>query len=108
MPGRVFVGQRKEGFAVNLGPVFDLVNFVPVEGDSVAGAGDGAGFPDGITQNVANNQVNDANVTTLALEIHKSCLTGSGNGVIGGWTSASLRQSRLLNPVATFARPDVP
>ncbi len=34
MPGRVFVGQRKEGFAVNLGPVFDLVNFVPVEGDS--------------------------------------------------------------------------
>ena len=29
MPGRVFVGQRKEGFAVNLGRVFDLVNFVP-------------------------------------------------------------------------------
>jgi hypothetical protein len=107
-PGKVFVGQRKEGFAVNLGPVFDLVNFVPVEGDSAPGAGDGAGFPDGITQNVANNQVNDANVTTLALEIHKSCLTGNGNGVIGGWTSASLRQSRLLNPVATFARPDVP
>jgi hypothetical protein len=44
-PGRVFVGQRKEGFAVNLGPVFDLVNFVPVEGDSAPGAGDGGGFP---------------------------------------------------------------
>lgn len=106
-PGRVFVGQRKEGFAVNLGPVFDLVNFVPVEGDSAPGAKDGKGFPGGITQNVANNQVDDANVTTLALEIHKSCLTGSGNGVIGGWTSASLRQGRLMNPVATFARPDV-
>ena len=45
MPGRVFVGQRKEGFAVNLGPVFDLVNFVPVEGDSAPGAGDGGGLP---------------------------------------------------------------
>src|SRR5882672_3741863 len=40
MPGRVFVGQRKEGFAVNLGRVFDLVNLVPVEGDSRPGAGD--------------------------------------------------------------------
>lgn len=107
MPGKVFVGQRKEGFAVNLGPVFDLVNFVPVDGDKVPGSGDGMGFPGGIKQNVANNQVNDANVTTLALEIHKSCLTGTGNGNIGGWTSASLRQGRLLNPLATFARPDV-
>jgi hypothetical protein len=107
MPGKVFVGQRKEGFAVNLGPVFDLVNFVPVEGDSAAGAGDGKGFPGGITQSRLNNQVDDANVTTLALEVHKSCLTGSGNGVIGGWTSASLRQARLLNPLPTFARPEV-
>ena len=107
MPGKVFVGQRKEGFAVNLGPVFDLVNFVPVEGDSVAGAGDGGGFPGDITQSRLNNQVDDANVTTLALEVHKSCLIGSGNGVIGGWTSASLRQARLLNPLPTFARPEV-
>jgi hypothetical protein len=107
MPGKVFVGQRKEGFAVNLGPVFDLVNFVPVEGDSAPGAGDGGGFPGGITQSRANNQVDDANVTTIALEVHKSCLTGSGNGVIGGWTSASLRQARLLNPLPTFARPEV-
>jgi hypothetical protein len=107
MPGKVFVGQRKEGFAVNLGPVFDLVNFVPVEGDSAPGAGDGGGFPGGITQSRANNQVDDANITTIALELHKSCLTGNGNGVIGGWTSASLRQARLLNPQPTFARPDV-
>ena len=106
-PGRVFVGQRKEGFAVNLGPVFDLVNFVPVEGDSAPGAGDGGGFPGGITQKRANNQVDDANVTTIALEVHKNCLTGSGNGVIGGWTSASMRQARLLNPLPTFARPEV-
>jgi hypothetical protein len=107
MPGRVFVGQRKEGFAVNLGRVFDLVNIVPVEGDSAPGAGDGGGFPGGITQSRANNTIDDANVTAIALELHKSCLTGAGNGVIGAWTSASLRQARVLNPLATFARPEV-
>ena len=30
--GRVFAGQRAEYFAVNLGPLFDLVNFVPDPG----------------------------------------------------------------------------
>lgn len=107
MPGRVFVGQRKEGFAVNLGKVFDLVNLVPVEGDSAPGAGDGRGFPGGITQSRANNQVDDANVTSIAMELHQSCLKGTGNGVIGGWTSASLRQARVLNPLPTFSRPEV-
>jgi hypothetical protein len=106
-PARVFVGQRKEGFAVNLGRVFDLVNLVPVEGDSAPGAGDGGGFPGGITQARANNQVDDVNVTTIALEMHKDCLVGAGNGVIGGWTSASLRQARVLNPLPTFSRPQV-
>ena len=36
-PGRVFVGQRDEPFAVNLGKVFDLVNLVPVDGSAVPG-----------------------------------------------------------------------
>jgi hypothetical protein len=107
MPGRVFVGQRKEGFAVNLGRVFDLVNLVPVEGDSAPGANDGGGFPGGITQSRANNIVDDSNVTTIALEVHKSCLMGNGNGVIGGWTSASLPQGRVLNPQPTFSLPEV-
>jgi len=105
--GRVFVGQRREGFAVNLGQVFDLVNLVPVEGDSAPGAGDGRGFPGGITQNAKNNIVSNANVTTIALEVPASCLQGSGNGVIGGWTTASLKQARILNPNATFATPEV-
>jgi hypothetical protein len=98
LPGRVFVGQRKEPFAVNLGRVFDLVNIVPV---------DGTAFPGGIMQNPANNQIADKNITTLALEVHSSCLKGTGNGVIGAWTSASLRQARILNPRPTFAKPDV-
>ena len=97
-PGRVFVGQRKEPFAVNLGRVFDLVNLVPV---------DGAAFPGGIMQDPANNQIADKNITTLALEVHSSCLKGSGNGVIGAWTTASLRQARILNPRPTFSKPEV-
>lgn len=105
--GRVFVGQRKEGFVVNLGHVFDLVNLVPIEGDSAPGAGDGKGFPGGITQSVKNNELVDKNVTTIALELPKTCLVGQGNGVIGAWTTASLRQARILNPKATFTKPEV-
>ncbi|MBZ9612775.1 DUF4331 domain-containing protein [Rheinheimera maricola] len=104
---RIFVGQRKDPFVVNLGETFDLVNYVPVEGDSTPGAGDGAGFPGGITQSSSNDDLVDKNVTTFAIEVPKDCVTGSGNGVIGAWTTASLPQARVLNPNATFSRPDV-
>ncbi|WP_397471731.1 DUF4331 domain-containing protein [Rheinheimera sp.] len=104
---RVFVGQRKDPFVVNLGETFDLVNYVPVEGDSTPGAGDGAGFPGGITQSSANDDLVTKNVTALAIEVPKACLTGSGNGVIGAWTTASLPQARILNPNASLSRPEV-
>lgn len=83
---RVFVGQRQEGFAVNLGTIFDLVN-----------------APLAVITNPANigaaqaKSIQDKNVTTIALEVHKSCLTAGTDPVIGGWTSASLRQGRLLS-----------
>jgi hypothetical protein len=86
MPAKVFVGQRQDPFAVNLGTIFDLVN-APVStitNPALIGA-----LP---------NTIGDKNITTLALEVHKSCLT-NGDDVIGGWTSASLRQARLLNPM---------
>ena len=112
MPGcdamsRIFVGQRKDPFVVNLGETFDLVNYVPVEGDSAPGAGDGGGFPGGITQSDNNDDLLDKNVTSLAIEVPTACITGSGNGVVGAWTTASLPQARILNPNATFARPEV-
>ena len=97
-PAKVFVGQRKESFAVNLGETFDLVNYVPIE----AGA-----IPQGIVQDKANNDLRGKNITTLALEVPKSCLTGNGNGVIGAWTSASLRQISILNPYASFRYPEI-
>jgi hypothetical protein len=85
-PGRMFVGQRKEAFAVNLGTVFDLVN-APA---SV--------ITDPRFVNAAPNTIDDKNVTTLALEVHRSCLVKGDDPVIGAWTSASLRQVRLLDP----------
>ncbi len=103
---RVFVGQRHEAFNIALGEVFDLVNLVPIEGDSAPGASDGGGFPGGITQDAARNQLARNNVTSIAMEVHKDCLTGT-EGIIGGWTSASLRQASILNPTATFDQPEV-
>jgi len=101
--GKVFVGQRAEAFAVNLGEIFDLVNLVPIEGDSAPGAGDGGGFPGGITQDRANDDlVGKANVTSIALELPINCLTGSGNGVIGAWTTASLPQAEIEDPSPTY------
>lgn len=95
-PGKVFVGQRAEAFAVNF-LSFDLINYVPI---------DGSAFPGGIMQNRANDDlVGKLNVTSIALEVPIACLTGTGNGVIGGWQTASLPQARLLNPKATYALP---
>lgn len=106
-PGRVFVGQRKDAFTVNLGRTFDLVNYVPVEGDSSAGAGDGKGFPGGITQNNQNDDLLLKNVTSIALEIPKTCLTGTGNGVIGTWTTARVPQVRIQNPKPSFNQTEI-
>lgn len=104
--GRVFVGQRAEAFAVNLGPIMDLVNFVPIEGDNNGIYGNGQPFPGGITQSNANQElIGKKNVTSIAIEVPTSCLTGSGNGVIGIWSTASLPQSRLLKPNPTYENP---
>jgi hypothetical protein len=86
MPGKVFVGQRQEGFAVNLGPIFDLVNATAAQVLN----------PD-LKNAFASKSIQDKNVTTLALEVHKSCLTAGTEPVIGAWTTASMRQARLLN-----------
>ena len=84
VPARIFVGQRQDPFAVNLGTIFDLVNasVSVITNPALIGA--------------VPNTLGDKNVTTLALEVHKSCLT-NGDDVIGGWTTASLRQARLLD-----------
>lgn len=105
-PGRVFVGQRHEAFKLALGEIFDLVSFVPVEGDSAPGAGDGAGFPGGVTQDENRNALARNNVTSIALEIHQDCLIGEQR-ILGAWTAASLPQATILNPRPTFDRTEV-
>jgi len=84
--GKVFVGQRQDPFAVNLGVVFDMVD-APVSvltDPSLIGA--------------TTSTLDKLNVTTLALEVPRSCLVAGNDPVIGGWTTASLRQTRVLDP----------
>lgn len=81
--GKVFVGQRAESFAIDLGKVFDLINLNPL----------GA-------RNAGTNVLAGKNITSIALEVPKACLVNSaGNDpVIGAWTTASVRQATLVNP----------
>ncbi len=86
--GKVFVGQRKDPFAVNLGVIFDLVN-VP----------SAAFLLNPANKDAAADSLSDKNVTSLALEVPTSCLLAAGGAdpVIGAWTTASLRQGSLLS-----------
>lgn len=90
--GKVFVGQRAESFAIDLGKVFDLINLNPL------------GPRDGGT-----NVLADKNITSIAMEIPKACLVNAAqvdlgdnkkgvDPVIGAWTTASVRQATLVNP----------
>jgi hypothetical protein len=95
-PARIFVGQRKDPFAVNLGETFDLVNYKApaVEFDANA-------------ERSARDDLADKNVTSIAMEVAASCLTapGSTDPVIGGWTTASVPQVRLIDPTPSLAGP---
>jgi hypothetical protein len=74
--GRLFVGQRKDPFVVNLGEVFDLVNV-----SNPLGA-----------ENAEADDLADKNVTSFVLEVPISCLASSSAApVIGAWTTASLK-----------------
>jgi hypothetical protein len=87
-PGRVFVGQRKDGFVVNLGEVFDLVNLNPL--------GPRNGEP---------NTLTDKNVTSMALELPIACVTNGKDPVIGGWTTASIPQGDSWKQVSRLGMP---
>jgi hypothetical protein len=84
--GKVFVGQRQDPFAVNLGVVFDMVD-APV-----------SALLDPTAIGATASTLDEFNVTTLALEVPKSCLVAGSDPVIGAWTTASLRQTRVLDP----------
>jgi Domain of unknown function (DUF4331) len=94
--GKVFVGQRQDPFFLDLGGTFDLVNYTYPVTQLV---------PSGTSpRNYATNSLAGFNVTTLALEIPAACLTNGSDPVIGGYTTASLRQASVLNPVPQSAK----
>lgn len=90
-PGRMFVGQRKDPFVVNLGETFDLVNIT-----------NPLGPVDAETDDLA-----DKNVTSIILELPIAFVTAPGQPVIGAWTTASLRQARVLDRTPSYERPAV-
>lgn len=87
--GRLFIGQRKDSFSVNLGEIFDLVNISNPLGPRDA-------EPDALA---------DKNVTSFIVEVPSSCLTSSKGPVIGGWTTSLLPRQRMLRDKPTFASP---
>lgn len=93
VPGsKLFVGQRKEGFQVNLGEIFDLVN---LSAGVVTGARDGQ-----------NSATAFNNVTTLALEVPIACLTNSDEPVIGVWATSSVSPNDLRQMTTAAPRDD--
>ncbi len=87
---RMFIGQRKDPFVVNLGETFDLLNIstsplgpVDANKDSLA----------------------DKNVTSICLELPKSCLRKGAHNVIGAWSTASLIQGHDFVQVSRLGMP---
>jgi hypothetical protein len=93
-PGKLFVGQRKEPFAVNLGQAFDLINTATLNPDGTAKPFVPAGEA---VANAGPNSTDKKSVTTLALELPIACVVKGKGSVIGGWTTSSLPKTRLLN-----------
>jgi hypothetical protein len=85
-PGRVFVGQRHDGFAVNLGEVFDLVNIQNPLGP----------------RDSQPNTLADKNVTSFVLEVPASCILAQGKTTFGSWTTAALPRNRVLQEAPGF------
>ncbi len=87
--GKVFVGQRKESFYINVGEIFDLINLNPIG-----------------PRDAEPNALDDKNITTFAVEVPVECLRPSaGSPTIGGWQTAALRTTRSFGNAPTFSSP---
>jgi hypothetical protein len=83
--GRVFVGQRKDPFVIDVGQIGDLFNikYPFTELNPLAEFA--------TTDNLAMK-----NVTSFILEVPIACLTENKSAIIGAWTTASVPGSRTL------------
>lgn len=96
LPGgrKVFAGQRAEGFYVDLGAIFDLGTLRPFQADH---AKFGVSAPVLNKPGAGINATKNVNVHSIALQVPKSDLRGSGP-VIGVYTTASRQQVSLYEP----------
>jgi uncharacterized protein DUF4331 len=92
--GWVFAGQRREGFFVDLGSVFDLLDLRPIQSLHLLGTPDSPGVDSGM----------EVNVHSIAIKVPKSALTRDGStptdqadprSVVGVWTTANRRRVRV-------------
>lgn len=97
LPGgiKVFAGQRREGFFVDLGSIFDLGDLRPFQNLHL--------IPTAAAPGV--DATKDLNIHTIAIQVPKTQLTTDGSmptnqadarSVIGVYASASRRKSRIL------------
>jgi len=92
LKGKVFVGQRKDPFVVNLGETFDLVNLNPL------------GAEDGASDSLAYK-----NVTSICIEVPKAFLLAEGGSpIIGSWSTASKVEGDILKTYTQLSRLSMP
>jgi hypothetical protein len=99
--GKVFAGQRADGFYVDLGAVFDLAVLRPFEADHTTF---GLGTTGLGSMAAGINSLKGANVHAIVLQLPIGTVTANGtvpkaatatSSVIGVWTSASRQKSRI-------------
>jgi hypothetical protein len=99
--GRVFAGQRAEGFYVDLGATFDLAILRPFEQDHTTFGLQNTGLG---AMAAGVNSLKGANVHSIALQLPIRTVTAGGtvpksvtspNAVIGVWTTALRQKSRI-------------
>jgi len=96
---KVFAGQRADGFYVDLGSIFDLLNLRPFQNLNVFAKQQGFEPAPGV------NALNHINVKTIALQVPTPSLLKQGrhpsktdsSAVIGVWTSASRQQVKVFD-----------
>jgi hypothetical protein len=95
--GEVFCGQRNEGFFVDLGSIFDLLDLRPLQNLHLIATDPAMGV----------DATASLNVHTIAIRVPIKSLTRDGSAptnpmarkaVIGVWGAASRRKTRLLDP----------
>jgi hypothetical protein len=85
----VFAGQRAEGFYVDLGSIFDLLDLRPFQNLQVFAKALGFKAAPGV------NTTKFLNVHSIALQVPISRVTAKGRPVIGVWTTASRQRARV-------------